>query len=344
MTSTPTPFEMLKITTMTLVISLSGKINIANLFALLPITSIDIPAKKKDLKKSKLPHHNVPGSILSMRYDGNTRGVSRGAGQSFKNAVTIDMSISAKNLSLKVSNSKIQMCGASSVEQAQEGCELLIKQIVEANDEIKYIRENHEKTKEIVSLLLENCQGPSLQNDDSSKSVEDTDSEEKFMLVLPSDEVVSHLLSIDEKILSFLLGFAWEFSSYNDFVKFLEWIQTADVVSSDDIAIEKINKAMVNYNYALGYEIDRYKLFEHMNGRSGFVAQYDNAVDCHVSIHLPLKEAPTQRRGSKIPQISFMVYRSGRVTLSSNGGPSTKDAYELFMSTVNDIKEHIVYA
>jgi hypothetical protein len=342
MASQLTPFELLKITTMTLVISLTGKINIANLFALMPITSIDLPIKKRELKKSKLPHHPVAGSILSMRYDGNIRGVMRGAGQSFKNAVTIDMSVSAKNLSLKVSNSKIQMCGASSVEQAREGCELLIKQVIEVNDEIKYVQENIHNTSEIINLLLENCQGPSLQNDESSKSIDDTDGDEKFMVVLPGDEIIRQMSDIDERILSFLLSFAWEFSSFNDFALFLKWVTTSEVISSDDLAIETINKAMVNYNYALGYEINRYKLYECMNGRNGFIASFDSLSDCHCSIHLPLKDTNIQRRGSKIPQISFMVYKSGRVTLSSNGSQATKDAYELFMSTIQEIKELII--
>jgi hypothetical protein len=104
---------------MTLVMSLTNGVNTSAAFQLLPITRIAIQQTRMS-SKCKLPHCEIPGSILSMRHRGSVRGVIRSTSESFKNAVTIDISTKKKNISLKLSPFSIQMCGASSREDGIE--------------------------------------------------------------------------------------------------------------------------------------------------------------------------------------------------------------------------------
>ena len=107
------PYENLRTTTITMIMALTNGVNTEAAFHLLPITRIAIQ-QTRESSKCKLPHCEIPGSILSMRYRGNVRGVIRSKSAPFKNAVTIDISTIRKNISLKLSSFSIQMCGASS--------------------------------------------------------------------------------------------------------------------------------------------------------------------------------------------------------------------------------------
>src|SRR5438270_847055 len=101
------PYERLNVTTMTLIMSLNNEVNAELAFHLLPIKRIDV-VRKKETSKFKLTHCNIPGSILSMRFRKNVRGVIRNKSTPFKNAVTIDISTKKKNISLKLSAFSIQ--------------------------------------------------------------------------------------------------------------------------------------------------------------------------------------------------------------------------------------------
>lgn len=104
------PFESLKITTITLIISLSGYVFLDEAFALLPITRIELPPSKRVTQKFKIPHCKIPGSILSLRYNGYTKGIIRTVSKkAFKNSITCDISTREKNVSLKLSRTKMQM-------------------------------------------------------------------------------------------------------------------------------------------------------------------------------------------------------------------------------------------
>jgi len=335
-------FKDLKITTMTLVISLNGSINLKETFSTLPITRIELPQRKRVLKKFKIPHHDVPGSILSMRYAGYTRGVVRSSGKKwFKNSITIDMSVKEKNLSLKVSNTKIQMCGASSDEQALEGANRLIQKIFLVQEEIDYIKQNKDKALEIVEYIAENFRGDliSFTNDDSN-SERSEEEDDRYDLVIPED--VSHITTIDERISSFIMSFVNEFVCYNDFISTCRWFMEIDRLCSPDLGIERINKAMVNYNYDIGFKIDRYNLAANICDLNGFKARYLNTAEYNVTITLPIKDVNSQKKKSKVPCHTFMVYQSGLVTQSGPGNQEMEDAYVLFNQTIFSIKDKII--
>ena len=112
------------------------------------------------------------------------------------------------------------------------------------------------------------------------------------------------------------------------------------------LGIKKVNVAMVNYNYDIGFDISRIDLARCINKKNGFFARYDNSIDHCVTVVLPYSEETENevsiRRKNKRRCHTFLVYKSGLVTQSSGGGPSTRDAYYLFNNTVKELKSIIM--
>src|SRR5437870_5834649 len=88
-------FAMMKPVTMTVIASYDvGELNLAGLFAFLPVTDQCLPAhlnfKKKQGKIRLPPELNRPGEILSMRYNKQVRGIVRSeTAKSFSHSIII---------------------------------------------------------------------------------------------------------------------------------------------------------------------------------------------------------------------------------------------------------------
>ena len=103
----------LKVTTMTLIFQLDCKIDLNKIFFLIPITKIPYELVSNARIRYKIPHYEKPGSILSMRYRGMTRGILRStSGKHFKNSITLDLSLKEKNVNIKLCNSKTRQMGS----------------------------------------------------------------------------------------------------------------------------------------------------------------------------------------------------------------------------------------
>jgi len=153
--------KSLKVTTMTLIFQLDCKIDLNKIFFLIPITKIPYELVSKARIRYKIPHYNKPGSILSMRYRGMTRGILRStSGKHFKNSITLDLSLKEKNVNIKLCNSKtrqmgskMQMCGAKSLDQGMEGAKEVLNKISHIQDILNRVESNPEmKTKCIEHL------------------------------------------------------------------------------------------------------------------------------------------------------------------------------------------------
>jgi len=151
----------LEVTTMTLIFQLDCKIDLNKIFFLIPITKIPYELVSKARIRYKIPHYKEPGSILSMRYRGMTRGILRStSGKQFKNSITLDLSLKEKNVNIKLCNSKtrqmgskMQMCGAKSLKQGMEGASEVLKKISEIQTILDRVEENVELKKRCIDYL-----------------------------------------------------------------------------------------------------------------------------------------------------------------------------------------------
>jgi hypothetical protein len=353
------PFEDCRLTTMTLVFVLEGCVFLDPAFSLLPITQVDFAPPGRRRKKFELPHCSEPGAILSVRYSGETRGIVRSSsGRYFKNSITIDLSTATKNVSIKLSQSKIQMCGASSEEQGREGAQYLIDHLLRIQDELDYIQGNQDKAKETLGWLREVCRGketsrPIYKTETRFVFNEETGDEEEEKREVFSHQEPDNLIDIpkdltsapDQRIARFLLRQVTEFSHYSFFIAELDWLLTLEKITTRPLAIKKIHKAMVNYNYGLGFTVDRYTLHTLMQDRHGFASNYDNCLEHCVKIKLPYQPDDDEgavRRKNKIPCHCFLIYRSGVVTQTGPGGDKMRNAYNLFWKSILEIKDKII--
>lgn len=342
------PFEDLNVTTMTLVIKLEGSVNTDSAFLLLPIHRIEI-FHTRESTKCKLPHCKKPGSILSMRYRGNIRGIIRNKSDAFKNAVTIDISTTKKNISLKLSQFSIQMCGASSREDGLEAATHIINHLTNIQKILDKMNENSNLTNETIDWIKINTKGTELE-----KPIWKTKQYIRVNMNIYSPQkehtIISPNLPIpsefDPNIVSFLLSMAEDFIYHGDFCAKLDFISTMKKIIDEPLKICQMNEAMVNYNFSLGFEVNRSKLNRFIDGQEGFVSRYDNALSSSVTVELPyVPQEGTfiKKRKNKIPHTTFLIYRSGSCTLSSANNIILEPAYYSFMNLISQLRPFIEY-
>jgi hypothetical protein len=153
-------FSELNVSTMVLIARYEGCIELEPIFVLLPVTYIELPPRKRKTKKIKIPHCKIPGSILSLRFAGFTRGIFRTVSKThFRNSITLDISVKEKNLSIKLSKSSVHIAGAKSVDMAKEAFDYLFGHIQEIQNYIEQIQSDLEESKKCVNWILEHCKG-----------------------------------------------------------------------------------------------------------------------------------------------------------------------------------------
>lgn len=342
------PYEDLAITTMTLVMSLTNGVNTEAAFHLLPITRIAIQ-QTRESSKCKLPHCEIPGSILSMRYRGNVRGVIRSKTDPFKNAVTIDISTIRKNISLKLSSFSIQMCGASSREDGVEAATHVLNHLKHIQFILTKMQSNPIGTSQAIEWVKTNTIGTPIEKPfwDVQKFINVSlrvyhatadHSIIKPLIIIPDD--------LDHDIVMFLISLCDDFIYHSDMCRKLDFIPNIHTIIDEPLELKHVDEAMVNYNYSLGFEVDRANLNQFIDGQNGFISRYNNALATSVTIELPYDPpagTAIKRRKNKIPHHTFLCYRSGSITQSGPGGTIMRDAYYLFMHTISQLQPYIEY-
>lgn len=340
-------YDKLKITTITMVFILESHINIVDVFHLLPVTKMNIPmSKKMTTKKFKLPKSDIVGAILSIRHENITRGIIRNA-KFFKNAVSIDISTSIKNINVKLLCNKIHLCGATSIENGLEAATLIIDHIKRIKIYMDYLHANQIEFQAILIWLAHATKGTG-----NIKTIyEQLVCQNNYVLNVITEQpdfnvVIPPILpkEFNNEVVNYLLSLTTDLNYYGDYMnKMRNLLKFKPVYTTPDIKIIKTNEVMVNYNYNLGYKIDRNKLHLLIDGNNGFNSNYDNALINHVPIELNYESTDVKRKKSKIPHHTFLVYHSGAVTLSGSNIRLIKEAYILFMKTISEMQKEIIY-
>lgn len=342
------PYGELPITTMTMIISLTGGVNVRDAFQLLQITRITI-SRMRETSKCKLPHCVIPGSILSVRYKEGVRGIIKNNSGPFKNAVTVDISTLKKNISLKLSTLSIQMCGASSKEDGIEAATHIINHLKNIQRLMNEMKRDIDHTNMILDWISQETKGPEIDVVDVSfekvgNVLLKIENPRKDNLVIKPQKLIPE--HFNKKIAMFLLSFSNEFHYHSQFNKKIRFIPKARTLVDENLAIESVDQAMVNNNYKLGFQVDRTALNAFINGKNGFISRYNNALTTCVSIELPYKPLASttiKRKKTKVPHHTFLVYKSGSVTQSGPGGILMENAYYLFIDTIKELMPYIIY-
>lgn len=350
-------FKDLKITTMTIIAEINGDIGIRPTFHLLPVTKISLKHHRKT-KKCDLPLSPIPGAILSMRYKENeremVRGIIRNDKKSFKNSITLDISTKFKNISLKISPYTIQLCGAPSREIAVEATKYIIEHLKNIKENLEYSCTHMDEYRECVEWLKENTRG--IEND---KIIIET-FVCKNIIINVEDRIVDYHIkkvipppNLNEKIIKFLYTYVEDMFYHSDYINKISHIPNFTSIYEGDLNIDKINEVMVNYNYNLGFIVNRDKLNELIDGRNGLYSHYDSSLVYCVTVELPYEQIldyTAKKIKKEIPHHTFLIYSSGAVTQSGpcsstqpgRGGTIMEEAFNIFMKTIEEIKSEIM--
>lgn len=438
-------FDCLKVTTMTVIVKMAGRVNIEQVFPLLDITRLELPPTTRATKKYKIPYCGIPGAILSAKFQNITRGIVKSKSKrSFLNSITIDICTSKKNINAKLSGEIIQMCGPDSEELARETAQHIINHVLKLQNELDYINKDLDKKDKAIEWLINNSIGESYIVDEETQEIVDlktgeiineenivigtdgnprlkereikfeqwhegdyinensticnknrepyiiltkngprsailnnnffirvdTDAKGNQMylflgaddkpitvitksiikilrvksIVIPKEYPSKYPEGIDERIVNFYVKYAPDFAYHHVYTQFLNNVKTIERVASDDLSIDNVNMAMVNYSYSLGMCVDRWQLANHINEKNGFKARYCNSTDHSVTISLPyeLPDEEAVKRKNKPTRHTFTVHKSGIVTQSGPNIDLMRSAYYRFMATIMQIRNFII--
>lgn len=122
----------------------------------------------------------------------------------------------------------------------------------------------------------------------------------------------------------------------------LRYINKIKDIADYPLSISSIHKVMINYNYDLGFRVNRWLLSNYIKEVDpGFHCDYDNTVHYSVIIKLPITDKKSVFKSKKRPYHTFIVYKSGLVTQSGPDEGLMEVAYNRFMDTISIIKDYI---
>jgi TATA-box binding protein (TBP) (component of TFIID and TFIIIB) len=152
-------FKEIPISTRTIIVSTDTCINIEEMYKNLPITPYEVLEKKRGRKKKnyiqQIQNNVSDGSIISVKYQGNVRGVElkkkKKSSKFFRNAVTIIISVDTKLINLKISaNGKFQVTGCKDFDICKKAVRYLFN-IIRQNIDV-YLKEY----KDEINILFNN--------------------------------------------------------------------------------------------------------------------------------------------------------------------------------------------
>lgn len=341
-------FETNKVATMTIVALLDNKINISKLFHLLPITRGQIIETGKSKKKLKIIKGSGPyGCVYSAKYYIYIRGVDiTKSKRIFRNSITMYVETDKKVINAKLSTNNIQMCGGTHINDGLEMANILIDHIYKIKNMIKKIYDNYEEANKARNFILELTKGEIIDRDKEvnlSERLFEIDSIKDYICT----KIPKHYIPPKDINKDFFYFFAQytEQQYHSDFQEKLDWIfKYQDVLYGlDRIAPKIINTSMVNINYKLGFPINRFYLALYLDKQDGMFAKFNNCCMPYASIEIPLiSQIPKAIDKGKIDYHTIIIYRSGSITQSGQGGAQMEEVYCRFMRNIHKYKEELI--
>jgi hypothetical protein len=329
-----------------------------------------MPLENRPTSKYKLPHCKTPGAILSTGYDNVVRGIVRGKKKPFRNAVSIDLSTVRKNVNVKLSKNKLHISGASCQEDVLEAGDHLVTHLIKIQGTLNKLHRFPDQTIRMINWVKNITMGPRINRQVWRRvnlgQVCVTQEEilldnviirplvyHRSQIIGPISDWLGYFIpeNFDDEIVRFLLAIADDFIYHSDLCQVLDYLPQITSLfgvipgeEPDDLPLSLTSHyiAMVNYNYSLGFEVDRDQLNELIYGMNGFISHYNNALADNVTVELPyVCTNEARRKKKKIPHHTFLIYHTGSVTQSGPGGEMMREVYCLFMATIESLRDRI---
>lgn len=331
------PFENLRVSTITMVARLEGNIDISEMmhFFIQVVPGLTVNKKRRSKSKSnvKLEKRGMPGSIYSVSGKNGTRGIICSASANhFRNVETLRIESSRKILCIKIAPSSIHITGATELADGEEAAQWAIHHITRAQQALDNRHSHPERTRKTVEWAAAQTKG----------ELADRDGEQAH-LVASSDATPPEELDAD--MAELLLSYTIDYVYHSDYLSKLDAFMTIDkriyTPGMGPLRFLSATPRMANYNYSLGFRVDRIQLKLCIRGLYGFVPRYDNGYDGSVIIDLPY-DADEPRKEKKVPHHTFTTHMTGSVTQCSPAWDKRVEAYNIFMRAINEIKSQIM--
>lgn len=133
------PKEAFYPTNLVCICTLSSPIDTFVVSELLTCTPVDYIIERKNSKGSriKIPYFGVDGAIISVRFNGKSRGIRIG-GLQLINSIATDLQCDNKNIHLKIASMKLQLCGALTTEMGTNAFNYCLEHIKMVNEHWKH--------------------------------------------------------------------------------------------------------------------------------------------------------------------------------------------------------------
>lgn len=322
-------FESLKPTTMTLVAKLNGNVNRKNAVAL-----IEVHHMSKESSGKTIPHPGKSGLITVVNYSECRRGIIRDK-NSFRNSIMMMISTKNKNINIKLSENTIQMCGVPNYRVAEEAIQGLMRNIKYTQGMIIRMKNNDEMSRKCCEWVKK-C------------TVGETDEETKKTKVIIPEDISSKVPEdLDKNICFFMLRKAADFSDHNTYVSQLDWMLTYPMIYKDNVEPSVIMSSMVNYNFYIGFAVDRWTLCREIRNlnikgvKTRFLNTVDNSARITIEYEIPeyLKDYIRKREEKK--RFTILVHKTGQATLTGPHPDMNKSAYCYFMKILSMVERSV---
>lgn len=347
------PYKDLPTTTLTSVTLLNGEVENWNLYYLFPITYLRL---SKSYYK-KVPTCNIEGAILSVRFKDTNRGFPKDS--CFKNSIILDISMGNKNVSVKLSDKKIQLCGATSEKMSIKASKILINYILKIQELLDLLHKDPVKTQNTIKWVLSVTRSDTaLQRIDikEGKKGEKIDKCKETLLKAPDNysayKEYEFPPNIDKTLARWFIPMISDFIQHDDYVKFLNYIQTLErVIITDTISIGLTEVKMKNHNYSIPFLMHRQKLYNLFKNREGWIAIYDASWDTSVKLlrisnnysgENNISQALDEEEDEELLYHTFIIFSTGSVTQSGPRPDEIGIYYEEFNQIIFENKEEIL--
>ena len=326
MSNLPPPvfdFDRLKPVTMTIIVPYDvQELNLPAIFMLLPVTDQTLMAhhtfQRKQGKLKLPPELNIPGQILSMRYDKQVRGIIRSeSARSFSHSIIIDVGTSERIVSVKLSRT-LELTGPTSMEIAREAAQHVIDHVKRCQASLEFIRAHQEEAIKVRDQCIELI-----------SRIRDIVGVEITLKYL--NDFAATLNPVQTKIWDFfrhqIKGYSYD--RIPDFLNFL--IHFGRNLYTGTLTLGHFECEMVNIQFNLGYAINQVAFARVMNNMP-FVCNYNNvksAAAVNVCYYYIKHDRNTGH--PKQAKHTIRVNKSGHVRHSGPNLEMMKSVYYAFI-------------
>jgi len=362
-------FDKFKVTTMTQTVILSSEVNKAAIFCLIrsvnpqkyesdwdPHPSNFIKKNGKN-KKIQLPYFEEEvGNIIATGFEfpkiGKYFRGLRCTGGAFKNAVTMDIVTSAKNINLKLSTAKIQMCGSTSDEMVTEAVDYLMDLIHEVCEFVEYMRSKPQESLETINMLRLQSRGPDEKifkpNPIVPGDIILTKRETIKIPTGPWNQIDPEIYAVLGPKIAEAKYHGYQYCYVEHMLDIVEnLINNPEIKIADkSLGYKEVARSMVNYNYGLGFYVLNFRLQKHLSNLfnscdfyRGCISTYQNDTTRRVKISVPF-DVPEEyahkiwRNAKTKKEHTFTITTKGPVTQS---GPHEDLMAEIYYKVIGAI-------